>query len=53
MAPKQKTTYRKYSEESLHKALDAIKGKFLIQKSLYIKHWMQLKVNFFQILRNH
>ena len=39
MAPKQKTTYRKYSEESLHKALDAIKGKFLIQKSLCIKHW--------------
>ena len=29
MASKQKTTYRKYSEELLHKALEAIKGKFL------------------------
>ena len=36
MAPKQKTTYRKYLEESLQKASDAIKAKFLpdSQKSL-------------------
>ena len=28
MASKQRTSYRKYSEESLHKALEAIKGEF-------------------------